>query len=128
MASGSARPVSGLDAPSGTALTRAGRGPWRAARRRRRMPLVGLGGLLVIVCVLGFAYGAVRLGDRVQVLAVARSVAAGQEFAAADVRTVTAAEDATVALISASEIDRVIGHTAVVPLLAGTLLTPGPGR
>jgi hypothetical protein len=57
---------------------RAGRGPWRAARRRRSLPFVALGGLLIIVCVLAYAYGAVRLGDRVQVLAVARPVAAGQ--------------------------------------------------
>jgi hypothetical protein len=34
------------------------------------LPFLALGGLLVIVCVLAFAYGAVRLGDRVQVLAV----------------------------------------------------------
>ncbi|MBN1173102.1 MAG: hypothetical protein JXA67_13085 [Micromonosporaceae bacterium] len=87
------------------------------------MPFVALGGLLVVVCVLGYAYGAVRLGDRVQVLAVARPVAAGQTFAAADLRTVSAAGDATVTLIAASASERVIGRTAVVPLLPGTLLT-----
>jgi hypothetical protein len=89
------------------------------------MPFVALGGLLVVVCVLGFAYGAARLGDRVQVLAVARPVAAGHAFTAADLRAVSAAQDASVTLIPAADQQRVIGRTAVVPLLAGTLLTPG---
>jgi hypothetical protein len=88
------------------------------------MPFVALGGLLVIVCVLGYAYGAARLGNRVQVLAIARPVAAGHAFTAADLRTVSAARDATVTLIPATRSERVIGRTAVVPLLAGTLLTP----
>src|SRR5512142_3461182 len=124
MALGSVRPATGLDDRPLAAPTRAGRGPWRAARRRRRMPFVALGGLLVVVCVLGYAYGAARLGDRIQVLAVARPVAAGHAFTAADLRRVSAARDATVPLIPASNAERVIGRTAVVPLVAGTLLTP----
>ncbi len=124
MALGSVHPVAGLGDRPLAAPVRAGHGPWRAARRRRRLPFVTLGGLLVIVCVLGFAYGAARLGDRVQVLAVARPVAAGQAFTTADLRPVSAARDATVRLILASDAQRVIGRSAVVPLLAGTLLTP----
>ncbi|MER7273501.1 SAF domain-containing protein [Dactylosporangium sp. NPDC000244] len=88
------------------------------------MPFVALGGLLVIVCVLAYAYGAVALGDRVQVLAVARAVAAGQAFAAADLRPVSAAQDGSVQLIPAAQVAQVVGRTAVVPLLPGTLLTP----
>ncbi len=122
MALSSVRPIAGLtDRPA--APTPAGRGPWRAARRRR-LPFVALGGLLVVVCVLGYAYGAARLGDRVQVLAVARPVAAGHMFTEADLQPVSAARGGTVALIPASRPERVIGRTAVVPLLAGTLLTP----
>ena len=100
---------------------------------------MALGGLLVIVCVLGYAYGAVRLGDRVQVLAVARSVAAGQTLTAADLKQVSAAQDPGVQLIPAAQATEVVGRTAVVPLLPGTLLTlslvgeaafppPGSGR
>ncbi|GAB1641507.1 SAF domain-containing protein [Krasilnikovia sp. MM14-A1259] len=85
---------------------------------------MALGGLLVIVCVLGYAWGAVRLGDRVQVLAVARSVAAGQSITAADLKQVPAAEDPGVQLIPATQAEQVVGRTAVVPLMAGTLLTP----
>jgi hypothetical protein len=124
MALGSVRPKTGLeDRPTATA-PRAGRGPWRAARRRRRLPFVALGGLLVIVCVLGYAWGAVRLGDRIQVLAVARPVAAGQTLAAADLKQVSAAKDPGVQLIPVEQVQQVIGRTAVVPLLPGTLLTP----
>ncbi len=84
---------------------------------------MALGGLLVIVCVLGYAYGAVHLGDRVQVLA-ARSVAAGQALTAADLKQVSAAQDPGVQLIPAAQAAQVVGRTAVVPLLPGTLLTP----
>jgi hypothetical protein len=88
------------------------------------MPFLALGGLLVIVCVLACAYGAVRLGDRIQVLAVARPIAAGQVFTAVDLRQVSAAQDPSVPLMSAEQASQVVGRTAVVPLLPGTLLTP----
>ncbi len=65
-----------LDGPPRGAV-RDERGPWRAGRRRRRVPYLALGGLLVVVCVLGFAAATVRLGQRVSVLAVASPVAAG---------------------------------------------------
>ncbi|MDI5944092.1 hypothetical protein QLR68_39365, partial [Micromonospora sp. DH15] len=78
MALDSVRPKSRLGDRAAAAASSAGRGSWRAARRRRRLPFVALGGLLVIVCVLAYAYGAAQLGDRMQVLAVARPVAAGQ--------------------------------------------------
>ncbi|MEU8656154.1 SAF domain-containing protein, partial [Actinoplanes philippinensis] len=85
---------------------------------------MALGSLLVIVCVLAYAWGAVRLGDRIQVLAVARPIAAGQSITAADLTQVSAAEDPAVLLIPVAQADKVIGSTAVVPLVAGTLLTP----
>jgi hypothetical protein len=124
MTLGSVRPTAGPEDRRTFAELRAGLGPWRATRRRHRMPLVTLGGLLVIVCVLTFAYGTVRLGDRVQVFVVARPVAAGQAIAAADLKTVSAAQDPNVPLIPATQPARVLGRTAVVPLLPGTLLTP----
>jgi hypothetical protein len=124
MSVGAVRPKSGVEDRPQVAQPRAGRGPWRAARRRRRMPFVAFGGLLVIVCVLAYAYGAVALGDRVQVLAVVRAVAAGQAFTAADLRPVSAAQDPTVQLIPEDQAAQVVGRAAVVPLLPGTLLTP----
>jgi hypothetical protein len=109
-------------APAATAGA-VGRGPWRAPRRGRRLPYLAVGGLLVVVCVLSYAYLAVRLGDRVPVLAVARPVAAGQVFTAADLTQLPAADDPATGLIPASQASQVVGRTAVVPLLAGTLLT-----
>jgi len=104
---------------------RTGHGPWRAARRGRRVPYVALGGLLVIGCVLSFAYAAARLGDRVPVLAVARPLAAGQVITASDLMEVSAAEDPALRLVPASQAALVTGRTAAVPLVPGTLLTEG---
>lgn len=110
----------GLDRPAG--VTRGERGLWRA-RRRGRVPYVSFGALLVLVCVLGYAYYASQLGDRVAVLAVARPMAAGQSITAADLKQVSAANDASLGLIPVSQASAVVGRTAVVPLLPGTLLT-----
>src|SRR2546421_638546 len=67
--------------------------------------------------------GGVVRGDRVPVLAVAAPVAAGQSITAGDLKQVSAANDASLALIPVSRASDVVGRTAVVPLLPGTLLT-----
>jgi hypothetical protein len=87
------------------------------------VPYLSFGALLVLVCVLGFAYYASQLSDRVPVLAVAQPVAAGQSITAADLKQVSAANDVSLDLIPVSQASAVIGRTAVVPLLPGTLLT-----
>jgi hypothetical protein len=56
---------------------------------------------------------------------VARPVAAGQPLTAADLTQVSAARDSAARLVPASQAQQVVGRTAVVPLLGGTLLTPG---
>ncbi len=117
-----AQPLVDLDSRSSGAV-RGGRGPWRTGRRRRRVPYLALGGLLVVVCVLGFAAATVRLGQRVSVLAVAQPVSAGQRIEAADLMQVSAADDPSLGLIPVSQASAVVGRTAVVPLLPGTLLT-----
>src|SRR5438045_1896195 len=99
--------------------SRGERGPWRAGRRRRRVPYLALGGLLVVVCVLGFAAATVRLGQRVSVLAIAQPVAAGQRIEAADLTQVSAADDPSLGLIPVSQAASVEGRTAVVTLLLG---------
>ena len=117
-----ARPLVDLGGRSSGGV-RGERGPWRAGRRRRRVPYLALGGLLVVVCVLGFAAATVRLGQRVSVLAVAQQVAAGQRIEAADLTQVSATDDPSLGLIPVAQAAAVVGRTAVVPLLPGTLLT-----
>jgi hypothetical protein len=117
-----ARPPVDPDKPAG-GVVRGERGPWRATRRRGRVPYLSFGALLVLICVLGYAYYAFRLGDRVPVLAVAQPVGAGQGITAADLKRVPAANDPSLGLIPASQASEVVGRTAVVPLLPGTLLT-----
>jgi hypothetical protein len=122
MAEAVARPQVDLDRPL-LGSAQGERGPWRARRRRRRVPYLAVGALLVLVCVLGFAAATVRLGQRVAVLAVAQPVAAGQRIEAADLTQVSAADDPSLGLIPVSQASAVMGRTAVVPLLPGTLLT-----
>ena len=100
-----------------------GAGPWRSAGRRRRLPYLTVGSVLVIACVLGFAWTSVQLGDRVSVLAVARPVAAGQAITASDLREVSAVEAPGLAWIAGSRAEEVMGRTAAVPLVPGTLFT-----
>lgn len=113
------------DGPDGLSRGLAGtaRGSWRAAQHGRKVPYMTLGGLLVIACVVSFAALAARLGERVSVLAVARPVAAGQTITAADLRAVSAVDDPALDLVPTSEADQVVGRSAVVPLLPGTLVT-----
>lgn len=96
-----------------------------AVKRRRTMPFLAIGLVLVLAGALGFAYLATRLGDRTLVLAVARPVAAGATIQAGDLASVSAAQDSGLRLIPAMQKDEVVGRTAAVPLVAGSLLVPG---
>ena len=93
-----------------------------AAQPKRRWSLLVGGLLLVLLCAGIFAV--VQLGGdaRVQVLAVARPVAAGQPISADDLRIVGVVADPSVPLVRAGQAQEVIGRSAAVPLAAGTLL------
>jgi hypothetical protein len=73
------------------------------------------------------AFSLVYLGSdtRVPVLVVARPVAVGQELASADLRVVRLVPAPGVEVVRAGDISAVVGHTAAVPLVAGSLLTAG---
>lgn len=100
--------------------TAQGRVGWRPSGRR-----VLAGVLLVLLTVLVFWQVQLRHDPREPVLAVARSVAAGQAIAAADLRTVRAAVEDGVQVVPADRLDTVVGRTAATPLTPGSLLTPG---
>ncbi len=92
-------------------------------RPRRRAWLLISSLLSMVVCAGAFALFYVRADSRVQVLAAARAVAAGQTITVADLRVVRVVPDSGVALVPATRASQVVGATAVVPLAAGSLLT-----
>ncbi|MFZ3562863.1 SAF domain-containing protein [Streptomyces sp. BH097] len=85
-----------------------------------------MGVSLVLVTLLGAMLGAVlvaRAGDRVNVLAVAQDVQAGQTITDKDVKSVSFAEDPGLSPIRSSQRSTVVGQRAAVDLRQGSLLT-----
>lgn len=91
-------------------------------RRQRRWSLALVGILLILGSGLVFMLLFVNAGDRSPVLAVAREVPAGQVISGGDLRIVRVGADPGVTTISESRRSDVIGQTAAVDLLPGTLL------
>lgn len=91
--------------------------------RRRQLPLVVVGVLLVVGCALVFADASTHLGTREEVLVVAQPVAAGQVLSPADLRSVKVSTGTGLDVVAAGAEGSVIGRRAAVPLLAGSLLT-----
>jgi hypothetical protein len=95
--------------------------PSSAGRRDRSR--VAAGGLVLTVCTLAavLVYG--RVGDRHDVLAMARTVEVGQVVQAGDLRVVHVSADPGVHTVRAAERARIVGQPAAVRLLAGTMLS-----
>ena len=106
---------------AGTAAAGAAVGVSGGARAPRHV-LVGVG--LMVGFGLLFAAAGLRADPAVPVLAVARPVAAGGVLGEADLRVVDVVPGA-VELVAASQRDAVVGRRAAVPLVAGSLLSPG---
>lgn len=96
--------------------------PRFTARKRSRI-LAGL--VVLIVSSLAAAVLYADAGERRPVLAVARPVAAGQTIRAADLREVLVAADHGLDTLAANRRSQVIGRTAAVPLVPGSLLSGG---
>lgn len=96
----------------------------QAFGRRRQVPWIVAGVLLVVGSALAFGVASIRLSHGEEVLAVARPVAVGQVIRASDLRAVrvTPAGGLT-PMVAASEAS-VLGHPAAVALVPGTLITP----
>lgn len=90
--------------------------------RRRSVPHLVLGLLLVVTCSLGATVGALSMSDRRPVLVLARAIAAGQPLTERDLRTVGVWVDATVDVVPAARVTEVVGRTVAVPLPAGAVL------
>jgi hypothetical protein len=92
-------------------------------RRRRSVPFLLVGVVLVAGCGLAALLVSMRLGGRVPVLATAHAVPAGHVLAEADLRVVRVATDPGVGTVDAGDRGSVVGRTAAVPVPAGVLLT-----
>ncbi|MEX2290828.1 MAG: SAF domain-containing protein [Mycobacteriales bacterium] len=104
--------------------------------RRRRPLLAAVAVMLVVGCAAVSASLVLASEDSLSVLTVTRPVPAGQVLTAADLGTATISGSGLTAL-DASSRDEVVGLTAAVDLLPGTLLSdamvtpdpvPGPGQ
>ena len=91
--------------------------------RRRSVPHLAIGALLVVACALGFAVTAARVDHRHPVLVLARPVAVGQIITAGDLRVVQVAAGPELSTIPGRDSASVIGQSAGLSLPAGTLLT-----
>lgn len=100
------------------------------AGRRRQWPRVGVGIVAVVGCALAFAATSLQVGGRTGVLELRASLPAGAVITAADLGVVQVSAPG-VAVLPAAEQASIIGRTAAVPLVAGSLLSPaelGPPR
>ena len=91
--------------------------------RRRQLPLVVVGVLLVVGCALVFAEVSLRTGRGQEVLVVAEPVAAGQVVTAGDLRAVRLSAAGGVASVPAGDEQAVVGQPAAVALSPGSVLT-----
>lgn len=93
--------------------------------RRRRRPAVTALGLFLVVLFATVSAGLVVRGEHdVSVLALARSVPAGQEITAGDLR-VARISGSGISALAATSMGAVVGETAMSNLPVGTLLTVG---
>jgi hypothetical protein len=108
-----------------------------AVPRRRRPTLAAAGMALVAAGGLGAAALVGQAGDRVEVLAVARTVPVGQTIAAEDLTVARVAADPALRPVAVRQRDQMVGRVAAVELRPGSLLTagavtdtavPGPGE
>ena len=93
--------------------------------RRRQMPLVVVGVLLVVGCALGFADASLSLASHEDVLVVAQPLAAGQVLSSSDLRAVKVSTGTGLDVVPTGAEASVVGRPAAVPLVAGALLTRG---
>ncbi|MGI5213357.1 SAF domain-containing protein [Plantactinospora sp. CA-290183] len=92
-------------------------------RRRRSVPRLLGGALLVVLGAVAFGVIGLRADPGIDVLAMARPVTAGTQLGDADLRVARIVPDHALRVVRASERGTVVGRTAAVPLAAGSLLT-----
>lgn len=99
--------------------------------RERRPALAVAAVLLILVSAAVIVTLFVRVGDREEVLAVARTVPVGQQLTAADLKRARISSDPGLRTIPVAAARQVVGQVAATTLLPGTLLSPeqlGPSQ
>jgi hypothetical protein len=96
----------------------------RGTKRRRSVPHLVLGALLVLACASTFLMVSLSSGNRQPVLALARPVVVGQVLSLKDLKQVNVAVDLDVSVVDAGQAASVVGKTMSTSLPAGALLPP----
>lgn len=92
------------------------------AGRRRRIPYLALGALLVVVCTIAAVVLVLRTADREPVLALAGPLPVGHVLTAQDLRQVPVSGAVGGDVIPAGEIETIVGRPLAYALPAGALL------
>jgi SAF domain len=92
----------------------------------RRRPVIAVASLVLITfCMTAFSSIYLHAGDRVSVLVLAHDVPQGQVLTQGDLSTVKISLAGRLDSVSAADVNQIVGRTASVPLLRGTLLGIG---
>lgn len=107
--------------------------PPGALGRRRQVPWIVAGVLLVVGCAMAFGVASLRVAKGERVLAIARAVPVGHVLQAGDLQVVRVSPSSGLEPVPASAEAGLVGRPAAVALVVGTLLTaadlgsPPPG-
>jgi len=118
-----APPLSTSPNGSGTRVRQRAGPPRVTFQRRRQLPWIAAGVVLIVGFALAFATISLRSSATRPVLVLARSLPAGHVLAAADLTTVSLPTAPGLATLPASAEVGILGRPVGVPLLAGALLT-----
>jgi hypothetical protein len=95
-----------------------------SAGRRRRLPELALGLLLVSGGALGALLLVVGSRERTAILALSHDISRGDVVAEADLSTIYVGSDSSIAHLDAGDESEVVGRAAVVDMASGTVITP----
>jgi len=99
-------------------------GPVPSPGRKRRLPEMAAGLLLVAVCALGALWWLTSSTDRQPVLALRAPIERGQVIELADLQVVNIDTDQAIVVLADTEAAQVVGRVARTDLPAGTLVIP----
>ena len=94
-----------------------------SALRRRRLPYLLVGVLLILGCTAGGVVVATRIGDQEPVLVLTHAVSVGQVLSAEDLREDSVSAGNSLEFIPVKPRAEAVGHPVAYSLPAGTPLT-----